>query len=225
MLRIIKMFSIKFGTQTLRKTVSAGTIKNSGGTGAKGFLNQLKRERPKKIIDHLGGEGKHIKSKLTESHLYKRPFKADAKSDRLICFSILLLIAMAGFIYLAAVRSSKDRFMKSPYFVEINNQVYGIQEEISNSNNFKMSAAAILTIRPREMPISNSKALQGTNTTSQALLTSLAKTIFDQASSQTDGLLSWLSFQVLHTYRNEMLIKLTPKDKDKYLGFFADDEN
>jgi len=143
------MMSNKFGTSALRKTVSAGTIQNAGGTGQKGYLNQLKRERPKKIIDHLGGEGKGIKKKFASNHLYKRQEKSTAKSDRMICFAILLLIAVAGFIYISSVRNSRKQYMKSPYFVEINNHLFDIQEETGKADNLKMATAVMINIRPR----------------------------------------------------------------------------
>ncbi len=48
--------------------------------------------------------------------------------------------------------------------------------------------------------------------------------LFD-ASNSTGGLLNWLNYTILNTYRNEVLFKLTPKDIDKYLGYFTDNEH
>jgi hypothetical protein len=71
----------------------------------------------------------------------------------MICYAILLLLAVAGFIYLSAVRNSRDKFMKSPYFVQMNNNLYRIQEETMRDDTFRLSAAVILTIRYKEIPL------------------------------------------------------------------------
>ena len=111
------MISNKFGTSALRKTVSAGTIKNSGGTGSSNYLDRFKRERPKKIIDHLGSEGKHIKQKFFQTNMYKKQKVSTTNSDRIIIFSVLLLFALAGFLYLSSVKNQQKSYMKSPYFI------------------------------------------------------------------------------------------------------------
>ena len=72
--------------------------------------------------------------------------KSTAKSDRMICFGILLLIAVAGFIYISSVRNSRNQFMKSPYFIEINNHLFNIQEETGKADTLKMTAAVMINI-------------------------------------------------------------------------------
>ena len=86
-----------------------------------------------------------------------------------------------------------------------------------------MSAAVMINIRPKQMPITKGRVLDSANRTN--LLTNLTDSILKEASNSTGGLLNWLNYTVLNTHRNEILLKIWPKDIEKYLGFFTDDEN
>jgi hypothetical protein len=77
-----------------------------------------------------------------------------------------------------------------------------------------MQAAVMLTIRPKEMPLSNPKQ---PNTT--AIFHEKVDKIWMDA-LETSGIKDLLTYDKIKLQRNEALLKVRPTDIQKYLGFF-----
>ena len=49
--------------------------------------------------------------------------------------------------------------------------------------------------------------------------------MFYEASVGAGNILKWIDYKYLNSYRNEILLLLTPKEIERYLGFFSEEDS
>lgn len=113
--------------------------------------------------------------------------KSSSSEEKWFCVAVIVILVVLAYVITTSLKNANERFVKSDYYISINNHLYNLQSE--------NSTALLISFKPR--------SLKNTATTSSSALFVDA---FTEAVEKTK--FYQLKYEVLRTAKTEVLAKL-----------------
>lgn len=113
--------------------------------------------------------------------------KGSSSEEKWFCVAVIAIIVVLAYVITTSLKNANERFIKSDYYISINNHLYSLQSE--------NSTAILISFKPRS--IKNTAT-----TTSSALFVEAFSDAIEKSKFYS------LKYDVLRTSKSEVLAKL-----------------